>query len=47
LKTLFPLEKAIRLLGISLSDFSVGEIQRPAQSSGPKLWLSAAVSALT
>ena len=31
LKTLFPLAKAVRLLGVSLSGFSVGEIRRPEQ----------------
>jgi DNA polymerase-4 len=31
LKALFPMEKAVRLLGISISGFSVGEIDRPEQ----------------
>jgi DNA polymerase IV len=31
LKALFPLEKAVRLLGISISGFALGEIQDPEQ----------------
>ena len=31
LKALFPMEKAVRLLGVSISGFSVGEIDRPEQ----------------
>jgi DNA polymerase IV len=31
LKALFPLEKAVRLLGISISGFALGEIQDPGQ----------------
>ena len=31
LKALCPMEKAVRLLGISISGFSVGEIDRPEQ----------------
>ena len=31
LKTLFPVAKAVRLLGVSLSGFSVGEIRRHEQ----------------
>jgi DNA polymerase IV len=31
LKTVFPTEKAVRLLGVSISGFSAGEIDRPEQ----------------
>jgi DNA polymerase IV len=31
LKALCPMEKAVRLLGLSISGFSVGEIDRPEQ----------------
>jgi DNA polymerase IV len=31
LKTIFPAEKAVRLLGVSISGFSEGEIGRPEQ----------------
>jgi DNA polymerase-4 len=31
LKALFPMEKAVRLLGISISGFSFGEVQDPEQ----------------
>jgi DNA polymerase IV len=31
LKTIFPTEKAVRLLGVSISGFSAGEIDRPEQ----------------
>jgi DNA polymerase IV len=31
LKTIFPTEKAVRLLGVSISGFSEGEIDRPEQ----------------
>ena len=31
LKALFPMEKAVRLLGVSISGFEFGEIQEPEQ----------------
>jgi len=31
LKMLFPVEKAVRLLGVSISGFSIGEIERSEQ----------------
>jgi hypothetical protein len=32
-KMLFPMEKAVRLLGVSISGFSVGETERAEQTA--------------